>query len=663
MSASATAGAGILLLLAGSAASLIAGRRRTLLHAAFLAPVLGGCLLLAIGAVGRLPGADDGAVEVPWQVPGGAPAFGLDALGAWFALAVAMLGAPVAVHAVSYLRREDARTFRTFGAGYGVLLASLAVLAGARHGLLFLAAWEAMTLSAWLLVTVVHERDEVRWAGRLYLVANHTAASCLLALVAILGAGAGSFDFDAWAAGRSGAPGGGVLLFLALAAFGTKAAVIPFHIWLPHAHPAAPSPVSAVLSGIVVKAGIFGLLRFSAFLPAPPWWGLTILGAGILSGILGVLYALAQHELKRLLAYHTVENIGIILLGAGAGFLGVAAREPEVAALGFAGALLHLLNHALFKGLLFLGAGSVLHAAGTGEIDRLGGLAKAMPATAACFLAGCVSICGLPPFNGFVSEWTVFRGLFGQALAGSGGAAFAGIGGILALALIGGLAAACFAKVLGVVFLGERRHAAGAPEPREAPAAERGAMAFLAVACLLLGVLPPLAMRLVWPAAREIAGRQGLDVPATAGAAAGWLSPVAGAAAAVLGVAAVLALVRARAARGAPPPVSTWGCGYAKPGPRLQYTASSFAHPLLAIFRNALFTKTARRTAEGAFPAAPEVATHTGDGAETWIFRPAFRLLERACGTLRFLQRLPVQVQVFVVMLVLAVFLVWRVAL
>jgi hydrogenase-4 component B len=661
LSATELIGSGILLLATGGLLVLAPLRDRRLLHAALLVPCLGGCSLLLVGAIQRLTGAEAADLTAAWQVPGGPARFGVDALGAWFCLAIALLGAPVAIHAVSYFREQSDRVFRAFGLGYGILLSSLATIAGARHGLLFLAGWELMTLSAWSLVVVVHEKDDVRWAGRLYLAANHTAAFGLLVLVGLLGATAGSLDFDAWESREGTPPAPGLLLILAFVAFGTKAAVIPFHIWLPYAHPVAPSPVSAILSGLVVKAGIFGLLRFSAFLPAPTWWGVTLIVAGVVSGILGVLYALAQHDLKRLLAYHTVENIGIILLGVGVGLLGVAAAQPEVAALGFAGALLHVLNHTLFKGLLFLGAGSVVHAAGTAEIDQLGGVAKSMPRTAAYFLIGCVSICGLPPFNGFVSEWTVYRGLFGRSLGGGGGPAFASIGGILALALIGGLAAACFAKVMGVVFLGARRHPGS--KTHEAPGAEKAAMAFLAAACLAIGLAPQVAVRLVWPAAREICGRFGLPIRTQPAEAADWLFPISVAGMLVVLTGGGLAFLRARMARTAPAAtVPTWGCGYSRPGPKLQYTASSFAHPLLSIFRHALFTRADRRPPAGVFPDGPRIATRTDDAAEVWIFRPLFTGLVRACGSLRFLQRLPVQAQVFIVMLVLAIFLVWRVA-
>ena len=269
------------------------------------------------------------------------------------------------------------------------------------------------------------------------------------------------------------------------------------HVWLPEAHPAAPSHVSAVMSGVMIKTGIYGLLRMLTLLgPPPAWWGWTLLAIGVVSGILGVLYALSQHDLKRLLAYHSVENIGIIAMGLGVGLLGISYGNPAMAALGFTGGLLHVVNHAVFKSLLFLGAGSVLHATGTGELDRLGGLLKRMPVTGATFLIGAAAISGLPPLNGFVSEFLIYLG----AMAGLGSRptplpawplmSVLVVGG---LALIGGLAAACFTKAFGIVFLGEPRsaEAAARPRSRRGDAVADGVLAGL---CVLIGLAAPL-----WP--------------------------------------------------------------------------------------------------------------------------------------------------------------------
>jgi hydrogenase-4 component B len=629
--------AAILLLLAGGALAALAPGARRLSIALFLLATLGGCALGAFSGLRVLRGAEPGVIRGAWAVPGGLFHIEVDPLGAWFALAISLTAAPVALHAVAYFVRAPARAFRGFSAGFTALVAALLTLAAARNSLLFLAAWEAVTLLAYFLVTLEHEREYVRWSGRLYLLANHTAAFCLLALIALFAAGAGSFDLRAF--GPCAAPG--LCVVLALVAFGTKAGTIPLHIWLPHAHPAAASPVSAVLSGVVIKAGIFGLLRFlPALAHGGAAWGPVVLGVGAVASVWGVLYALAQHELKRLLAYHSVENIGIILLGIGAGLMGAHAGLPEVAVLGFAGALLHLLNHAAFKSLLFLGAGAVLHTAGTGEIDELGGLARRMPWTALFFFVGCVSICGLPPCNGFLSEWTIYRAMFGGAAAGAGAGRLAGAIGVVSLALVGGLAAACFAKAFAAVFLGEPRgHGDG--HAREAPAPQRVAMGFLALLCLAIGLLPQTALRIVWPAAASLAAGRGVrGLPG----------------------ADRLALLRRGLARGHGT-VATWGCGYPLAGPRMQYTASSFAAPLVRVFRRLVYPTTRARHAKGVFPDPPALQTWTRDVAEAYVFRPLSYALAWPGRITRLLHRVAVQYQVLLVIVALGALILWKVTL
>jgi NADH:ubiquinone oxidoreductase subunit 5 (subunit L)/multisubunit Na+/H+ antiporter MnhA subunit len=393
---------------------------------------------------------------------------------------------------------------------------------------------------------------------------------------------------------------------------------------------------------------------------------MVVLALGGITAALGVLYALMQHDLKRLLAYHTVENIGIILLGIGIGMIGVRSGHPVVAMLGFAGALLHMLNHALFKALLFLGAGSVVHATGTGEMDALGGLARRMPWTAIAFLVGCVSICALPPGNGFVSEWSVYRAAFAEATGGSGTDRVACLLAVLALALIGGLAAACFAKAFATVFLGEPRSARSAGG-HDAPPAQRIAMAVLASACIAIGVFPHLAARAVWPAVRQVGGplASATDAPEVTP---DWWRGIATAAAILLALGIAVWLLR-RAMRpgtavGAAPaqPVATWGCGYAAVSPRMQYTSSSFATPLLGVFRLLLLPRVRRERPATAFPASPTLHTSTPDMAETVLYRPAFRGLVRGAEALRVVQRIPVQAQAALVMATLAALLLWKVA-
>ena len=340
----------------------------------------------------------------------------------------------------------------------------------------------------------------------------------------------------------------GLIFLLALIGFGTKAGLAPLHVWLPEAHPAAPSHVSAVMSGVMIKTGIYGLLRVLTFLgPPPPWWGWTLVGLGAISGIYGVLFALAQHDLKRLLAYHSVENIGIIVLGLGLGLLGIHYRNAPLAALAFAGSLLHVVNHAVFKSLLFLGAGSVLHATGTGEIEELGGLWKRMPVTGAAFLIGAAAICGLPPLNGFVSEWLIYAGALKGLVADLRiDARIASTLGIGALALIGGLAAACFTKAFGVVFLGEPR-GPHAEHAHEAAAAMCLPMVLLAVACLTVGLCGYRVPDLLRPAIQVLtASSMPAGVPAALAAGQASMKSICLASAALLALAGLLAIGRKR---------------------------------------------------------------------------------------------------------------------
>jgi hydrogenase-4 component B len=365
-----------------------------------------------------------------------------------------------------------------------------------------------------------------------------------------------------------------------------------------------------------------------------------MLVVGVVSGVMGVLYALAQHDLKRLLAYHTVENIGIIVLGIAVGMLGQSAHQPAIAVLGYAGALLHVTNHALFKGLLFLSAGAVLHGTGTAEIERLGGLARRTPVNALMFLVGAAAICGLPPLNGFLSEWVVYGALFSGSIRGVGPSGPLSAVGLVSLALMGGLALACFAKVFGIVFLGEARDAG--IRPHGTPGAMKVAMTALALLCILIGVFPGFWVPLTQLPAGQLARLPSAEVyPQMQG----LLSPVATLSklAAALGIA-TLGLVSlrrwamARAGRrdtavaGA---ATTWGCGYAAPTPRMQYTASSFASALIASFRAFLWPERHVVAPAGPFPARGRVETHTPDVAEQDVFAPLFRAMARLFAMFR----------------------------
>ena len=573
--------AGLVVITAAAGTILIGYRARTG-PAAFAALVVAGCIMVAASALDALAHGGGWEARLAMEVPGGAWIFGIDALSAFFLLAVSVVGAAAAVYGVRYLGAAGRHRAVAFAhAMVALLLVALALVVTARAAVPFLIAWELMAVTAFLLVMFDHELGETRRAGLIYLAATHTATLALIALFAVWQPSGGDLSFAtlSQAAASSRWGGGTAVLLLALAGFGLKAGVVPLHFWLPGAHAAAPSHVSALMSGLVIKTGIYGLLRVAALIGhLPEWYAWTLLLLGVGSGILGVVWALAQHDLKRLLAYHSVENIGIILIGMGAGALGSIHDLPVVAALGYGGAILHVLNHALFKSLLFLGAGSLAHATGTRTMDALGGVGRLMPVTEVAFVLGSAAIVGLPPLNGFVSEWTIVRGLLAAGLGE--GAIRAAIFGIAALGLIGGLALACFAKVIGVVFLGRPRTAAAAAA-RESGPTMYGPMLVLALACVLIGLLPAVVLPPALAAARVVAG------PAQEGAVAvgpdaGRLSAIAAVLAAGLAVA---WLAGRRLLRGRWRIVPhAWACGYPAPTPRMQYTAASFASPLLEPF-------------------------------------------------------------------------------
>ena len=610
------------------------------------------CLAGLAAALAGLTARAAGTVTLPWRMPYGAFSIGLDPLGAFFLIPLFLLSGLAAVFALGYFRPWRGRNPGRFWLFYNLLVASMVLVVLARNGVLFLVAWEVMSLASFFLV-VFDDRDAgTRDAGWVYLVATHIGTAFLIALFILLGRYSGSQEFAAYATPAGSA---GMLFLLALAGFGTKAGLFPLHVWLPEAHPAAPSPVSAVMSGVMIKTGIYGLVRMLVILGAVPGWcAWLVLGIGAGSGILGVLFALAQHDLKRLLAYHSVENIGIIALGLGLGMLGVHYGFYAVAALGFAGGLLHVLNHALFKGLLFLGAGAVAHAAGTRDIEQLGGLLKRMPWTGAAFLAGSVAICGLPPFNGFASEFLIYVGSFRTLLA-SGGLALGGLVAVIALALIGGLAAACFTKAFGIVFQGEPR------SPAAAAAHEVGhslvtPMLALAALCLAIGLGAGAVVRALEPAVAQLAGPVAMpDAPR-------WIFPITlGTVLVLLMVLAVaLAWIRRRLLAGrSVREAVTWDCGYAAPVASMQYTATGYAQPLTSGAQAILRPHVEAKLPQGIYPASASFEIHTPDVARTGLFDPLFRRLAAGLGWFRWLQQGQVHWYVLYIVVVLMVLLAW----
>lgn len=656
--------AGLMVLSVGAFLSLLASKTPRLASLVGSGAAIAGGLLALSSAVEVLYTGRSAALNLPWQVPFGRFSLGIDPLSAVFVLPIALIVAVAAFYGAQYMQRS----YRASAVGpawcfFNLLAATMLLVVTARNGLLFLLCWEGMSLTSFFLVLTDYEQGSVRRAGWIYLTAMHLGTACLLVLFLLLGRAAGSLDFERFVC----EPGlSGLLFVLAVVGFGAKAGFFPIHVWLPEAHPAAPSHVSAVMSGVMIKTGIYGLVRMLTFLPdAPPWWGWTLLAVGVVSGILGVLFAASQRDLKRLLAYSSVENIGIILLGLGVGLLGVAYRVPVMAFLGFTGALLHVLNHSLFKSLLFLCAGAVQHGAGTRDIERLGGLLKKMPTTGKAFLVGACAISGLPPLNGFVSEFLIYAGV----IVGVASYGFArGINSVLlcvmavgGLALIGGLATACFTKAFGFAFLGEPR-SDQARHAHEVGAAMRASLLLLAAMCLLAALAGPIwpyvyepAVAAVVPADMRSAIQDDVSqagTPLVVVCVSSW---------ALIALVGLLALARRRLLSGRQVESGpTWDCGYVAPTPRMQYTASSFVSPLLLLFRMILRPRVNLQPPRGLFPRQANFSSETPDVFYNYFFRPVFMAVAWAASKLRWLQYGRIQLYVLYIALTILVLLVWK---
>ncbi len=666
----AAAGSGLpaLVLGAQSAAGRYAGA--ALMVGAAAAGLFGAGLSLATGT--------PAALSWSWSVPGGSFAVALDAISAWFLLPVCLVPALGSLYGLQYWRPASGAGGSRLPLFYGLLAAGMMLLLVARNSVLFLVGWELMALAAFFLVAADDREPETRQAAWVYFVATHIGTVALMALFALLRQATGSFDWSPVALG-SGAPGAGgswpatLMLLLGLLGFGLKAGIMPLHVWLPSAHASAPSHVSAVMSGVMIKMGVYGLVRLVTLLPAPPlWWGALLMALGAASSVIAAASAVAQLDLKRMLAYSSIENVGLITMGLGLALAGRALHQGAWVALGLGGALLHVLNHSLFKSLLFLGAGSLLHGTSTRRMDLLGGLARPMPLTFAIWLTGALALCAVPGLNGLPGELMLYLGLFGVVLDVSPWlallAAVCGAG----LALTGALALACFVRALGAMFLGTPR-SPQAQAAHESPLAMTGAMLALAGLCVAAGLLPfalsPLLDRVIgewsganapaavatlvpWPAvswigAAALAGMMALTAwlmrrsPGMSAATALHLQasgpPRAATATAGAGALGTVALGTVAVGTGA---IGTWDCGYIRPAsPRIQYTASSFGALLVSLFGWAVAPRTAHRRSLGLFPPPGAFATRPRERVLAGLLVPFFQDLARRCARLRILQQ------------------------
>jgi hydrogenase-4 component B len=612
-------------------------------------------ILLAATVVGVAVGVACwwGTIDVTVNLSGFSPlpfALTVDRLSAFFLLLTCFVAAPVILFSISYVERHYEPTRQTW---FWILLPwfllSMVFVVTASTGFAFLFGWELMTLVSAGLVMIDGDSKERRHNIFIYLLMMHAGAAAVFAAFMLFLPQASGLDFAAMrSALTSMSPAMRTSVFLlAFVGFGTKAGLVPLHLWLPKAHPIAPTPVSALMSGVMLKTAVYGFVRFAFdFLgTGPSWWGYLALTVGGLSGILGVLYAIAENDLKRLLAYSSVENIGIIYLGLGASLVFAAHNAPGWAALALSAALLHSLNHALFKSLLFLGAGAISEAAHTLDIEELGGLLRRLPATGTAYLIACCSIAGLPLFNGFISEWLIFRSFLAGALLTTVPAMIVLPLMMGVLALVGGLAAACFAKVYGVAFLGRPRSAA-AEVAHEVPLPMRAAMIALASTCVLIGVFPGLMLRLLGMNAQVLLG--GAMLPAEVAPLARLIPWMA------LFVTVIMAgvLIIRRKVRITP----TWACGLPGLDTRMQYTSTSFSKPLRKVFAQVYRPERAVEVLpvdQSYFPASISYRSVRTTSFERSLYRPAVDAIVATGHRLRRLQTGNIQVYLLYIFLAL----------
>ncbi len=570
--------------------------------------------------------------------------FSADSLSGFFIVVISLVALAASLFSIGYARAVTHA--KTMGFLFNLFILSMYAVVTSANIITFLICWETMSIVSYFLVTLERDEESAR-AGTVYAVMTHIGTACIIGSFLVLYGYTGHADFAGIKAAALSLPGEikSLVFILFLTGFGTKAGIIPLHTWLPRAHPAAPSNISSLMSGVMIKTGIYGIVRMNMDVlgTGAEWWGISILVVGAASSVLGVLYALMEHDIKRLLAYHSVENIGIILLGIGASMIFRSNGLYSLSAIALVAGLYHTLNHAVFKGLLFLGAGSVMHATHTRNMEDMGGLLKSMPYTGLFFLVGSVSICALPPFNGFVSEWLTFQSLLlgfespsltSKIISPLGGAA---------LALTGALAAACFVKAFGISFLGMPRssHAEGA---RESSPSMIAGMGFLALLCLLFGLFPGAVITVISPPVFSLTGAAGISPGYTllpVGETGSSLSP-GGILIAVLATA-VAAAVFLLAVSGRRKTVhgDSWDCGIPALTPRMQYSATAFTKPIRMIFRRIYLPKRELSVSYLLKPFFVKSIAYRGEITpffERYFYEPAIGFIHGIAGRVRSLQ-------------------------
>lgn len=663
---------------AGALAAMVTwSRQRASRIVTHLLALVGAGCAFALGVAGLLGGTL--RVTLPAILPLGGLDLGIDRLSAFFVLVIAVSAMPASLYAIGYTRTYEGKaSLAAMGLAFNLFLAAMLLVALARNVLTFLVVWEAMSLAAYFLVMTEGEREDAQTAGWVYLAMAHVGLVGLLIGFLLMMGGTGTMQFDAWGvAAQTLSPLTRDAIFVLLViGFGSKAGIVPLHIGLPRADTAAPNHAAALMSGAMIKLGIYGIVRvaFDWLGGGPAWWGGALLIVAALTAIFGALYALLEHDLKRLLAYSSIENIGVILIGVGASMIFAAFHQPILAGIALIAALFHTFNHALFKSLLFLGAGAVEYTTHTRELDALGGLVRRMPWTALFFLAGALSIAAVPPFNGYVSEWMTLESLLQSfALADTPAKIVIAIAGAL-LALTAGIAVTASGRAFGIVFLAQPR-SESARQAREVPRVMLAALGWLAALCLAVGALPTLVLPSLDAVASPLVGASVIDhlVPPLFTNHPGDYAPLVGLGGGILrGIIpanglviiasprltnataptylfiveailialtlAVLRIFKPRAARRVAP---VWAGGIPKFTPQMQYTALAYSNPVRMIF-NGIVRSTTRLELT-----APAAAHREGEIAyaqdvpppfERWLYRPLLRALDAAAWRVKVIQ-------------------------
>lgn len=576
----------------------------------------------------------------------------LDGLGTYFLFIIQLIAIPTTIYNFSYLKHyiEEKKSVKSFIVFYIILLISTQFIVISNHAILFLVSWEVMSMSAFLAMILEKEKNEVQRGSFYYFAASHVLIFILYIMFFLLHQQTGSWFFNDYHLSFSNGivP---VIFILAFVGFGIKAGFMPFHFWLPQAHPIAPTVLSAFLSGVIIKMGIYGILRTYLFIkPVPEWTGWFILIISLVSAIFGVWYALAQHDIKRLLAYHSIENIGIIGIGIGIGFIGSANNLPAVEVLGFGGALLHTLNHAIFKSLLFIGSGVVYQNLGTRNIELMGGLVHRSKYIALLFLIGSVAISGVPPFNGFISEFIIYTGFFKTANELKNYYPILMLIFVVGLAFVGGLAVACFTKVNSIMFLGTERKEV---KHFHTSVYDYISLGIFALLCVVIGFYPQPFVGIV---NKVIVSNFVSSHPSSALVNIDWLYFTVIFSFIALGIFFLYLLKIKLGKKYGSRASDAWGCGYETLTPRMQYTASSFADELNEILKSVLVYHKKVKVSKNAFPLPSKFESHSKDFVDNKIVLPSYNFLRFIVTKIQFLSQTDIRYYIGFILIIITIY-------